>query len=958
MAPRPNATLLDRTSEDRPTAARRSIDHTRQKRRELSDLLERFYFSDDGTVGLHEEDDDAAAVETNGSRISDVNVSSGSSADDVNGSNVETYVEKHTGQVDTQDMCPLHDTVKKRQGRCPLCAAASTRLRRPSSCSSGGEEGESASGLLLGVPKDLNDENSSNHSITGEEVLDPKWADTLRLIRGRLASRSSSCIDLSDLDQEDCLANNSNGAGGGAVGASRARPLSKSLNGGIQHVGNREVVVNASTSVNRSNEQQHKSTAQPASGSLSQLRQMIVMAQQSVGRFTPNDDFDSYPLDADGVAAAAVFCTEEKKGEGGFYDGREEVNHYSTDDSQEESEEESSLDGNMSLSSMGYNNHFAESKGLIFKSTTETATVEGGRGRLGNIAKQMMPVSSSVHRMNQQHQQQLSSNSKKKELPNNMTVQLLPIKMASSDASKSDSSITLSLSSSSSSSSIQEFKKGGAATTDVYSPTCVLEQVSPDSSSLDPTAVTAAIATQTGREESTDIPFGPPFDSTKACCHFNNIRSRIVTPTVEEVDSDTDDDDDEDANLVALDDSLAPPCFNYNKTQESTTVAAPPTVKQVDSDDDDDEATVAFEDSTTPCKKATASSRPSRQQSSFISALVQNARTSRSKSRSRARSRSKSRGRKSRSKSRGGMAVDSSCSEQDAGVCPEVELQCPSEELEPVIQAEENEVLPPSSNKLNHTLESNMRSCQEEMTNPELVIPSRNEVPPEQQPEYIRLCPKYESPPPPPGVRGPIFHPDYQLGDLAREQDMIVFPSSKSRKGRRRHSRRNNNDEEDDNSDEENHQRSAKVKAIVESAIGQLCHLDAAFVRRSDGSWTYAIMADRTHDAIRFVVNEKGSTKSYPQKLWGSSVRRIRVLTQREGDRFLFKEGSTTACNNGAASGRRRRSIGNGGRVGRGGRSKGKKGSSRLTSPSPTRRNTGVLNIPPTIMEHHRHGRH
>jgi hypothetical protein len=352
---------------------------------------------------------------------------------------------------------------------------------------------------------------------------------------------------------------------------------------------------------------------------------------------------------------------------------------------------------------------------------------------------------------------------------------------------------------------------------------------------------------------------------------------------------------------------------------------------EVDSDMDDDEATVAFED-LTPTKgqpfRPTAASRPSRRQCSFITALVQNARNSRSKSRSRARSRSKSctRGAKSRSKSRGQkVAQRKEC---------ESELPCEMNKAEHVVET--NAV---SEHRPNIVIDPNQRSCQEEMRNPELVIPARKEqAPPKPEPEYIRLCPKYDFPPPPPGVRGPIFHPDYQLGDHAQEQDMIVFPTCKSRKGRHRRRRRHDDDEED--SDEESHDRSARVKVIVESAINQLCHLDAAFVRRSDGSWTYAIMADRTDDAIRFVVNDKGSTKSYPKHLWKSSVRRIRVLTQRQGDRFLRKDGGTS--NN---AGRRRRSIGRS-------RSKGK---GRLTSPSPTRRNTGVLNIPPTIMEHQRH---
>jgi hypothetical protein len=133
-----------------------------------------------------------------------------------------------------------------------------------------------------------------------------------------------------------------------------------------------------------------------------------------------------------------------------------------------------------------------------------------------------------------------------------------------------------------------------------------------------------------------------------------------------------------------------------------------------------------------------------------------------------------------------------------------------------------------------------------------------------------------------------------------------------------------------------------------------LRHLDAAFVRRSDGSWTYAIVADwsRQEDSIRFVVNDRGSTKSYPMNTWSSSVRRIRVLTLRQGDRFLLKDKVGVGNTPG---GRRKRSIG---RNGGGGGRRTSKGKGRLTSPSPTRRNVGVVNIPPTIMENHRHARY
>ena len=103
-------------------------------------------------------------------------------------------------------------------------------------------------------------------------------------------------------------------------------------------------------------------------------------------------------------------------------------------------------------------------------------------------------------------------------------------------------------------------------------------------------------------------------------------------------------------------------------------------------------------------------------------------------------------------------------------------------------------------------------------------------------------------------------------------------------------------------------------------------------VRRSKGGWSYAIVADGNHDEIRFVVNSTGSTKSIPIEQWHSCIRRVKVLTPREGDKI--PEPSP-----------QRRRLGRS----RSFRQKGKKG--RFVSPSPTRRSAGVINIPSTIME-------
>jgi len=83
--------------------------------------------------------------------------------------------------------------------------------------------------------------------------------------------------------------------------------------------------------------------------------------------------------------------------------------------------------------------------------------------------------------------------------------------------------------------------------------------------------------------------------------------------------------------------------------------------------------------------------------------------------------------------------------------------------------------------------------------------------------------------------RGPIAHPGYQLGDVGRDEDMIIFPKSKKRQSRsRRRRRRSKKDDGDtsnsDSDDEEDHSsRRPACQVNTSLAIGQLRHLDAAF---------------------------------------------------------------------------------------------------------------------------------
>lgn len=184
-------------------------------------------------------------------------------------------------------------------------------------------------------------------------------------------------------------------------------------------------------------------------------------------------------------------------------------------------------------------------------------------------------------------------------------------------------------------------------------------------------------------------------------------------------------------------------------------------------------------------------------------------------------------------------------------------------------------------------------------------------------------------------TRGPITHPQYKLGDTANDGDMIVFPKAKSRRSRkgRRKNRRDSDDSSSDSDadhDEEDVEaRKRQCDAYIFTSVRQLRHLDAAFVRRSDGKWTYALVADGDKNQIRFVVNDRGSTKSFPKALWKSCVRRIKVLTPKEGDRFATNRPKKKKIT-------RSRSI---------------RGKGRFVSPSPSRRNSKLIDLPPTIME-------
>ena len=179
--------------------------------------------------------------------------------------------------------------------------------------------------------------------------------------------------------------------------------------------------------------------------------------------------------------------------------------------------------------------------------------------------------------------------------------------------------------------------------------------------------------------------------------------------------------------------------------------------------------------------------------------------------------------------------------------------------------------------------------------------------------------------------REPITHPRYELGDVAKEDDMIIFPkSSRSRSGRRR--RRRDQDSSETSSIEEERDRRNQIKVFA--SVKELRHLDAAFIRRSDGSWTYALVADGDSKGVRFVLDKKGSTKTLTRELWKKNVRRVKVLTQRKGDVLKVNEKPL----------KKKRDI----------RCSILKRKKRTGSPSPTRNyrvKLDALTLPPTIVE-------
>ncbi|KAL7549136.1 hypothetical protein ACHAWF_012405 [Thalassiosira exigua] len=340
----------------------------------------------------------------------------------------------------------------------------------------------------------------------------------------------------------------------------------------------------------------------------------------------------------------------------------------------------------------------------------------------------------------------------------------------------------------------------------------------------------------------------------------------------------------------------------------------------------------------TPSKTSTSQQKKPQQGTSFFSAIVNH-------SRSRSRSRSRRAQGQSKSRSRNSAKVDKLVEQKEVQQVKQHECS-PEPPKESAQEAKDRKTSQQEAKPQEvKPLGSKPQEAKLQESKPLEVAPLGERHADQQTANIPKKTPQSSTPQNQPCTshsslqeRGTITHPHYKLGYTARKEDMIVFhkfQGRKSRRGRRdqRSDSQGNSSCDESDGEDDVQQRKLSEKAQIHSAIGQLRHLDAAFVRRSDGNWTYALVADGDDSQIRFVVNANGSTKSFPKSLWKKCVRRIKVLTPRQGDRFPLNRKPM----------KKKRSFGLRGSQG--------KGRGRLVSPSPTRRNMGVLNLPPTIRE-------
>lgn len=76
-------------------------------------------------------------------------------------------------------------------------------------------------------------------------------------------------------------------------------------------------------------------------------------------------------------------------------------------------------------------------------------------------------------------------------------------------------------------------------------------------------------------------------------------------------------------------------------------------------------------------------------------------------------------------------------------------------------------------------------------------------------------------------------------------------------------------------------------KEAVIALIEKLSFGDGAFIRRSDGNWTYAEVKSfeetpEGRSSVRFIVNQKNSSKSYAKKYWKTHIRPLKVAPPKK----------------------------------------------------------------------------
>ena len=87
-------------------------------------------------------------------------------------------------------------------------------------------------------------------------------------------------------------------------------------------------------------------------------------------------------------------------------------------------------------------------------------------------------------------------------------------------------------------------------------------------------------------------------------------------------------------------------------------------------------------------------------------------------------------------------------------------------------------------------------------------------------------------------------------------------------------------------------------RSIALEKMNSLQIHDFTFVLRSDGQWTYAIIADRQDNTIRFVVDTIGDSKTLSKKHWSTSIRLVNPDEAcGSGTRSSNSKRSKKACN-------------------------------------------------------------